>query len=233
VVPPLRCDLRRRSGHAAHRFRHQLCRVVIGGACLRGLALRLVHTSSTPPDIQAPHVRPESDRDPVTGNDCLVLDLVGVDHLRADDTDLSRAISRPHIVWSNGRSPHSRRSCTDLRSALSASSSELPETTHHGFKRRRFTTMRERVCLSTASACATSFEDDSVHGMATGVMVCYFRRRRAWSDHSSPPVSALRGATGDVLEGNGLYHSASAMARATLQATDKAGRAVPFLVQSL
>src|SRR5215470_1426595 len=52
------------------------------------------------------------------------------------------------LSGAEGRALHSRRSCTDLRSAPWTSSPELPETPQYGFKRRRLTAMRERDVLS-------------------------------------------------------------------------------------
>ena len=45
-------------------------------------------------------MRPEPDRDPVTANDRFVLDLIGVDRLRADDTGLPRTLLCPHLMRS-------------------------------------------------------------------------------------------------------------------------------------
>ena len=45
-------------------------------------------------------MRPERDRAPATANDCFVLDLVGVDLLRADDTGLPRTLPCPHFMRS-------------------------------------------------------------------------------------------------------------------------------------
>src|SRR5215472_11165050 len=87
------------------------------------------------------------------------------------------------LSGAEGRAPHSRRSCTDLRSAPSASSSEPPERPHEGFRRRRLSAISERVSRRRARVCATTSREEViclVGAIVLGGIAVAHRACRAW-----------------------------------------------------
>src|SRR5215831_8361202 len=151
----------------------------------------------------------------------------------------SISLGDPSLICENSAPGRVRatasRSRTDWCSAPSKGSSELPETPHHGFRRRRLSAIRERVSPRRARVCATTFREGVIHVAAGFVAVGDIAlspesakrdvTSRSWGSRCSTPTIALGGGEGKHTDPRGGYVRARQPSGRGSHRPTRAGRA--------